>query len=88
MDYTVYQLLWLFLFYSFLGWLAETVLAALKRRRLLNRGFLSAPFSPTYGLGALLFAIFLHSRIFSAIPDQTKRQRDIVLCRYHMKPFL
>ena len=49
MDYTVYQLLWLFLFYSFLGWLAETVLAALKRRRLLNRGFLSAPFSPTYG---------------------------------------
>ena len=33
MDYTVYQLLWLFLFYSFLGWLAETVLAALKRRR-------------------------------------------------------
>ena len=48
MDYTVYQLLWLFLFYSFLGWLAETVLAALKRRRLLNRGFLSAPFSPTY----------------------------------------
>ena len=46
MDYTVYQLLWLFLFYSFLGWLAETVLAALKRRRLLNRGFLSAPFSP------------------------------------------
>ena len=22
MDYTVYQLLWLFLFYSFLGWLA------------------------------------------------------------------
>ena len=29
MDYTVYQLLWLFLFYSFLGWLAETVLAAL-----------------------------------------------------------
>ena len=59
MDYTVYQLLWLFLFYSFLGWLAETVLAALKRRRLLNRGFLSAPFSPTYGLGALLFAIFL-----------------------------
>ena len=58
MDYTVYQLLWLFLFYSFLGWLAETVLAALKRRRLLNRGFLSAPFSPTYGLGALLLPFF------------------------------
>ena len=52
MDYTVYQLLWLFLFYSFLGWLAETVLAALKRRRLLNRGFLSAPLSHLWPGGA------------------------------------
>ena len=31
MDYTVYQLLWLFLFYSFLGWLLETSLAAAKK---------------------------------------------------------
>ena len=32
MEYTVYQLLWFFLAYSFLGWLGETALAAAKRR--------------------------------------------------------
>ena len=47
MDYSAYQLLWFFLVYAFLGWLGETALAAAKKRRLLNRGFLSAPFSPS-----------------------------------------
>ena len=59
MDYSAYQLLWFFLVYAFLGWLGETALAAAKKRRLLNRGFLSAPFSPVYGLAGVLFALFL-----------------------------
>ena len=59
MEYTFYQLLWFFLVYSFLGWLMETALAAAKKGRLLNRGFLNAPFSPVYGLASILFAIFL-----------------------------
>ena len=59
MEYTSYQLLWLFLVYAFLGWLVETALAAARRRRLINRGFLSTPFSPVYGLAAVLFAVFL-----------------------------
>lgn len=59
MDYTFYQLGWFFLVYSFLGWLLETSLAAAKKRHLLNRGFLNAPFSPIYGLGGVLFALFL-----------------------------
>ena len=41
------------------GWLAETVLAALKRRRLLNRGFLSAPFSPRLRPGQRAVCLFL-----------------------------
>ena len=59
MEYTYYQLLWFFLVYSLLGWVAETALAAVTKRRLLNRGFLNVPFSPVYGLAAVLFAIFL-----------------------------
>ena len=59
MEHTVYQLAWFFLVYSFLGWLLETALAAARKRRLINRGFLNAPFSPTYGIAAVLFAIFL-----------------------------
>ena len=59
MEYSLYQLLWLFLIYAFLGWLGETALAALRKRRLLNRGFLNTPFSPVYGMGGVLFAVFL-----------------------------
>ena len=59
MEYSGLQLLWLFLSYAFLGWLCETTLAAARRKRLLNRGFLNTPFSPVYGLGAVVFATFL-----------------------------
>ena len=59
MEYTAYQLTWFFLIYSFLGWLLETALAAARKGRLLNRGFLNAPFSPVYGLASILFAVFL-----------------------------
>lgn len=59
MEYTMYQLLWFFLVYAFLGWLGETALAAARKGRLINRGFLSAPFSPVYGLASVLFALFL-----------------------------
>ena len=58
MEYTLYQLLWFFLVYSFLGWLMETAAAAAKKGKLLNRGFLNAPFSPVYGEAAVLFAVF------------------------------
>ena len=37
MEYTLYQLLWFFLVYSFLGWLMETAAAAAKKGKLLNR---------------------------------------------------
>lgn len=59
MEYTMYQLLWFFLVYAFLGWLGETALAAARKGRLINRGFLNAPFSPVYGLASVLFALFL-----------------------------
>lgn len=59
MQYGIYQMLWMFLIYSFLGWTAETILAAAQKGSLLNRGFLNMPFSPIYGCGWVLFAIFL-----------------------------
>lgn len=59
MYYTIYQILWLFLIYSFFGWVGETTLFALRKGHLRNRGFLSLPFSPIYGCGWVLFALFL-----------------------------
>ena len=43
--------LWYFFAYSFLGWCAEVVFAALKNGRFVNRGFLNGPWCPIYGSG-------------------------------------
>lgn len=59
MEYTLYQLLWLCLFYSFIGWCVEVGAAVIKKRTFINRGFVTGPLCPIYGTGAVLFAIFL-----------------------------
>lgn len=42
-----------FFLYSFAGWCWEVMLYLVRDRRLVNRGFLSGPFLPVYGFGAL-----------------------------------
>ena len=42
-----------FFLYSFTGWCWEVLLCLVRDRRLVNRGFLSGPFLPVYGFGAL-----------------------------------
>ena len=59
MEYTFYQLLWLYLFYSFIGWCLEVCASAIQKRKFINRGFVTGPLCPIYGTGAILFAIFL-----------------------------
>ena len=45
--------LW-FLFYSFVGWVYESILVSCQQHRLVNRGFLNGPLCPIYGTGATL----------------------------------
>ena len=59
MKYTGYELLWLILIYSFAGWCMEVCTAAARHHKLVNRGFLNAPFCMLYGASAAAFAIFL-----------------------------
>ncbi len=59
MEYTFYQLAWLFLFYSLGGWLILTVSSLITRRELTNTGFLNLPLCPIYGLDAAVFTVFL-----------------------------
>lgn len=54
-----YELLWLYMIYSFWGWCGEVILAAVKRHRFVNRGAVSGPLCPVYGLGAVVTAVFL-----------------------------
>lgn len=57
MDYTITELLWLLLIYSFLGWIIETVVGTIKNRRFINRGFSTGPFCLVYGIAAVLMTL-------------------------------
>lgn len=59
MVFSFYELCFLFYIYSFAGWLGEVSVAAVNRRKFINRGFVSSPFCPIYGIGAVAFAVFL-----------------------------
>ena len=53
------SLLWLFYIYSLFGWCIEACHSAIHSRKLVNPGFALGPLCPIYGLGGVLFAVFL-----------------------------
>ncbi|MCM1541361.1 MAG: putative ABC transporter permease [Blautia sp.] len=59
MNYHFYEITMLFFAYSFLAWMAETTVAAIKNRDFRNRGFASGPFCFIYGFTAVLLTVFL-----------------------------
>lgn len=59
MSYTWYEVFWFFLLYSFAGWVIGTSGAALKEKKFIDVGFLFGPWCPSYGFGAVGFALFL-----------------------------
>lgn len=75
------RLLFFFFVYSFLGWVLETVLVTLKRRKIVNRGFLNGPLCMIYGITAVvitvsltslrddLFFLFLGSTIYATVTE-------------------
>ena len=50
---TFYQLAWLFVIYSFLGWCVEVIYHAVTWGEVTNRGFLNGPVCPVYGFGVV-----------------------------------
>lgn len=50
----MYQLLWIFFIYAFLGWCTEVSYAALVTGKFVNRGFLNGPWCPIYGFGVVI----------------------------------
>ncbi|MGI6070851.1 MAG: putative ABC transporter permease [Blautia sp.] len=49
----VYHVIQWFLVYSVLGWFVESAYMSLCNRKITNRGFVTGPFCPIYGFGAL-----------------------------------
>ena len=65
---TLYQILWYFLEYSFIGWVVEVVYHAVAMGKIINRGFLNGPVCPIYGTG-MLGVLMLSNVITSALTD-------------------
>ena len=55
----MYQLLWIFFLYAFLGWCTEVSYAALRTGKFVNRGFLNGPVCPIYGCGVVVVLVGL-----------------------------
>ena len=55
----MYNLLWFFVIYAFLGWCSEVIFAAFKHKKFVNRGFLNGAVCPIYGFGVVFVVIIL-----------------------------
>ena len=61
MTYTYLEMLTYFILYSFIGWMVEVCIIAVKDRRFRNRGFVNLPFCTMYGvIMNLLIMIWPH----------------------------
>ena len=57
------ELLWLLFIYSFLGWVCETIVSTIKKKKFINRGFSNGPFCLVYGVAAVLIALTMDDLI-------------------------
>lgn len=55
----LYEAMWLFCIYAFLGWSIEVVYQAVNKGVFVNRGFLNGPYCPMYGVGMVMVSYIL-----------------------------
>lgn len=56
---TLYEIVWFFLIYSFIGWVLEVIYNAAAEGHVINRGFLNGPVCPIYGFGMVGLLILI-----------------------------
>lgn len=59
-GYDMYHIVACFFLFSIIGWMVESAYISLCNKKLTNRGFMTGPFCPIYGVGATLGYIILH----------------------------
>lgn len=55
----MYNYLWFFIIYAFLGWCCEVSFAVIKQGKFVNRGFCNGPVCPIYGFGVVIVVFCL-----------------------------
>ncbi|MGD9560613.1 MAG: hypothetical protein AB7V55_08425 [Oscillospiraceae bacterium] len=58
-SFTLYQILFYFIIYAFVGWCIEVVFCSVNTGQFVNRGFLNGPLCPIYGFGAVIILVLL-----------------------------
>ncbi len=58
-----------FIFYSFLGWVWESIFCTIKRKQWQDRGFLFGPICPIYG--SCVVALDMLSKLFPSLSDES-----------------
>lgn len=56
-KYELRMYFFLFMMYSFLGWVYETILFSVDEKHFVNRGFNFGPYIPIYGFGAVIITL-------------------------------
>lgn len=59
-ENTLYEIMFYFIIYSFLGWVVESTFKSLLYGKLINSGFLNGPFIPIYAVGALTVYVLFY----------------------------
>lgn len=57
LRYELRMYFFLFMLYSFIGWLYETILFSVDEGKFINRGFNFGPYIPIYGFGAVIIML-------------------------------
>ena len=61
MGEILYNVLWVFFIYGFLGWCMEVMYATTDTGKFINRGFLNGPICPIYGTGMVIIVASLYT---------------------------
>lgn len=59
MPQNLYEVIWIFIIYAFIGWCTEVTYQAVERGVFINRGFLNGPYCPIYGIGVVIVTSIL-----------------------------
>ena len=70
-KYELRMYFFLFMLYSFIGWVYETILFTIEEGHFVNRGFNFGPYIPIYGFGAVIIMIIISK--FIAEPNESTK---------------
>lgn len=76
-KYEIRMYFFLFMLYSFAGWIYETILFTMQEDRFINRGFNFGPYIPIYGFGAVLIMLAITKFIDEPTGDEKVKLRSV-----------